>query len=104
MGYAQMKELLRSKDSAMITIAMSVLANTILMKSVPNLNELLSGRVIPLKKKDGNPRPITIGDIIRRVVMKTIHWKAKRLIEIKSRFGNGQKWVLRRSLHISKEN
>ena len=91
MGYAQLKELIRSKESEMLTTAMSGLANTLLTKSVPNLNGFLSGRVIPLKKKDGNPRPITIGDILRRTIMKTIHWKAKQLTNLKSQFGNGIK-------------
>ena len=37
-----------------------------------HLQELLSGRLIPLKKPDNGVRPIGIGEVLRRIIAKTV--------------------------------
>ena len=60
-------------------------------QKIPFLSHFLATRTIPISKKDGTPRPVGVGDVIRRIVLKSIDIYHRQMVlsNCNLQYGNG---------------
>ena len=87
--------------STALLIAIRDLANNIANTKMDNLMHFMATRTIPIKKKDNGVRPIGVGDIFRRIVLKAIDKKhrSKVIDACANQFGNGQAYGAEAIVH-----
>ena len=56
------------------------LTNSLANQKLPYLEHFLASRLVPVRKKDGSTRPVCIGDIIRRVCLRSIDLHHKQTV------------------------
>ena len=81
------------------------LANSIANKQLKNLTHFLATRTIPVRKKNGSARPVGIGDVIRRIVLKAIERQHRdKVAAMQSRqLGGGLNGGMEAILHSLRE-
>ena len=91
-GYDSVRRLCLSKNQGRALVnAITELANSMSNQKILFLRHFLATRFIPIRKKDGSPRPVGVGDIIRRIVLKSIdlYHRQMVLLSFNLQFGNG---------------
>lgn len=92
-GYNILKRLVLLKLTGKILVSsITDLANGVANSRLKFLYHWLATRTIPVRKKDGSARPIGIGDVIRRVVLKVIDRQHSERVKENCiyQMGNGQ--------------
>ena len=91
-GYHTVKNLIRlGKSGKSLIHELTNLANCLANKRIHNLSDFLATRALPIEKFDRTPRPIGIGDVVRRICLKVINQEYKNniLLACHLQFGNG---------------
>ena len=85
--------------------SLSILANSLSSNKLPNLNHFCATRIIPIAKKDLSPRPVGVGDIFRRIVLKAIDRQNRDLViqACPKQFGNGLRLGSEAIIHAIRE-
>ena len=91
-SYDCVRRLSQSKNYGRALInAITELANAMSNQKIPFLSHFLATRTIPISKKDGTPRPVGVGDVIRRIGLKSIdlYHRQMVLLNCNLQYGNG---------------
>ena len=92
MGYHTLKKLIRlGKSGNSLIHELTNVANCLANKRIHNLSDFLATRTLPIQKSDGTPRPVGIGDVVRRICLKVINQQYRNniILACHLQFGNG---------------
>ena len=80
-------------------------ANCLANKRIHNLSDFLPTRTLPIQKSDGIPRPVGIGDVVRRICLKVINQQYRNdiILACHLQFGNGLSGGNKALIHALRE-
>lgn len=81
--------------------ALTTLANALSSTKIANLSHFCATRIIPFAKKDVTPRPVGVGDVSQRIVLKAIDRQHRDLViqACPKQFGNGLRFGIEAIIH-----
>ena len=81
LGYVTLFQMCKLKNCGNTLVqTICKLANQLANSKLPHLKHFLASRCIPVRKKDGSSRPVSIGDVLRRVCLRAIDLHHKQTI------------------------